>query len=54
MNKLPMFIVFLMSFVTANAQNIMLNEATEKYEMVVDVAAKSNNQNENFDNVEEW
>lgn len=53
MNKF-MFIIFLMTFMTANAQNILLNESTEKYEMVVDVAAKSNNQNENFDNVEEW
>jgi hypothetical protein len=54
MKKLLILTSMLLTFMSANSQNIVLNEATAKYEMIIDVTAKTNNQNDNFDNIQEW
>jgi hypothetical protein len=54
MKKLLMLTSMLLIFMSSNSQNIVLNEATTKYEMIIDFTAKTNNQNDNFDNIEEW
>jgi hypothetical protein len=54
MKRLLFFATMLLTFGFAKAQNISFNDSTKKYEMYIEYKAKTSNQNDNFNNVEEW